>query len=322
MATLAFTSATAAPRAVIPPLACDCHIHVYDSRFPAAPAAKLLPPDASTEQYQALQQCLGLQRAVLVTPSTYGNDNRAMLEGLAHMGQAARGVAVIDGAESDAQLLALHEAGVRGIRLNLSLGVINTLDDLEPLARRIKGLGWHMQLLMPPSLLAQIADKLRRLPVPLVFDHMGRIKPDQALRHPAFRQPMFRQPAHAALLALLRDGRAWVKLSGGYLLSDAGRPDDPHLDDLARSYIDAAPGRVVWGSDWPHATASAGAQPMPDDALQIDRLRHWAGDQAMFQRILVANPEVLYGFAAESTHSKESPWVSRSLSLASHADAS
>lgn len=305
MAALAYTSTTAAPRIAVPPLACDCHIHVYDSRFPAAPSAKLLPPDASAPQYQALQQCLGLHRAVLVTPSTYGNDNRPMLEGLARMGRAARGVAVIDGTESDAQLQALHEAGVRGIRLNLSLGVANTVDDLEPLARRINGLGWHMQLLMPPSLLAQVAGKLQRLPVQLVFDHMGRINPSQVFRHPALRQPAFRQPAHAAVLALLRDGLAWIKLSGGYIVSDTGRPDDPRLDDLARSYIDAAPERVVWGSDWPHASASAGVQPMPDDALQLERLRHWAGDAATFERILVANPEKLYGFTADSTHPQE-----------------
>ncbi|WP_019939459.1 amidohydrolase family protein [Bordetella sp. FB-8] len=316
MATFAYTSTTTAPRTVIARRACDCHVHIYDSRFPAAPTAKLVPPDASAAQYRALQQCLGLQRAVLVTPSTYGYDNRAMLQGLAQLGQAARGVAVIDGTQSDAQLLALHEAGVRGIRLNLSLGVANTLDDLQPLARRVKDLGWHIQLLMPPSLLAQIADRLRRLPVQLVFDHMGRINPGHALRHPALRQPVFRQPAHAVLMALLRDGLAWVKLSGGYIVSDIGRADDPDLDDLARSYIDAAPDRVVWGSDWPHATASAGMQPMPDDALQLDRLSRWAGDAATLERILVTNPARLYGFAAEPTHQKEKTWTHRSVSLA------
>jgi D-galactarolactone isomerase len=288
MATLAYTAATAAPRALIPPLACDCHIHVYDSRFPAAPSAKLLPPDATVSQYRALQQCLGMQRAVLVTPSTYGNDNRPLREGLAQMGQAARGVAVIDGTESDTQLLALHEAGVRGIRLNLSLGVANTPDDLEPLAHRARELGWHVQLLMAPDLLAQIADRLRRLPVQLVFDHLGRIKPDQAFHH----------PAHAAILALLRDGRAWIKLSGAYIVSDSGQPDNPRLEQLARSYISAAADRVVWGSDWPHATASAGVHPMPDDALQLDQLSRWAGDAATLRHILVTNPAALYGFAA------------------------
>jgi len=286
MAILAHTAATAAPCATIPPLACDCHIHVYDSRFPAAPSARLLPPDASISDYQALQQCLGMQRAVLVTPSTYGNDNRPLQEGLARMGRAARGVAVIDGTESDAQLLALHEAGVRGIRLNLSLGVANTPNDLEPLAHRIKDLGWHVQLLMAPDLLAQMADGLCRLPVQLVFDHMGRIRPDQTFRH----------PAHATILALLREGRAWIKLSGGYIVGDS--VDDPALEPLARSYVDAAADRILWGSDWPHATASAGLHAMPDDSLQLDMLSRWAGDASTFRHILVTNPALLYGFTA------------------------
>ncbi|SAI69538.1 dicarboxylic acid hydrolase [Bordetella ansorpii] len=284
---LAYTSGTAAPRARIPAPACDCHLHVYDSRYPAVAGAALLPPDASVAQYRALQRRLGTRRAVLVTPSTHGSDNRPMLAALARMGDDARGVAVIDGSESDARLAALHEAGVRGIRLNLSLGVTNTLDDAERLAERIAPLGWHVQLLMPPDLLARAGERLARLPVPLVFDHLGRIAPHQAGSH----------PAHALLLALLRDGRAWMKLSGGYIVSATGDAGDARLDPLARGYIDAAPDRMVWGSDWPHASASAGRHPMPDDAQQLDRLAHWAGDAATLRRILVTNPERLYGFA-------------------------
>ncbi|SAI28456.1 dicarboxylic acid hydrolase [Bordetella ansorpii] len=283
---LAYTTGTATPRTRVPAPACDCHLHVYDSRYPAVAGAALLPPDASVAQYRALQQRLGTRRAVLVTPSTYGNDNRPMLAALQRMGDDARGVAVIDGSESDAQLAALHAAGVRGIRLNLSLGVTNTLDDAERLAERIAPLGWHVQLLMPPDLLARAGERLARLPAPLVFDHLGRIPPRQAFQH----------PAHALLLALLRDGRAWMKLSGGYIVSETGDASDARLDPLARGYIDAAPGRVVWGSDWPHASASAGRHPMPDDAEQLDRLAHWAGDAATLRRILVTNPERLYGF--------------------------
>lgn len=292
---LAYTLGTAAPRADIPAPACDCHLHVYDRSYPAVAGAALLPPDASVAQYRALQQRLGTQRAVLVTPSTYGADNRPMLQALAQMGDDARGVAVIDGSESDARLTALHAAGVRGIRLNLSLGVTNTLDDLERLAGRVAPLGWHVQLLMPPDLLAQAGARLARLPVPLVFDHLGRIAPRQAFSH----------PAHALLLALLRDGRAWMKLSGGYIVSEAGSATDAYLDPLARSYIDAAPDRVVWGSDWPHASASAGRHPIPDDAEQLDRLAHWAGDAATLRRILVTNPEKLYGFAPIGPHTTE-----------------
>jgi predicted TIM-barrel fold metal-dependent hydrolase len=289
-----FTAGAASPRAAVPPGACDCHIHVYDGRHPAAPGARLLPPDASADDYRRLRRRIGTRRAVLVTPSTYGADNRCMLDGLRALGGDARGVAVIDGNESDAELRRLGGLGVRGVRLNLSLGVTGGAERLEPLARRIADHGWHLQLLMAPELLAGLEDVLRRLPVPLVFDHFGRIAPGDAGRH----------PAHALLLRLLGEGRAWVKLSGGYIVSPRHSTDDPALDGLARGYLAAAPDRVVWGSDWPHATASAGVQPMPDDARQIDRLAEWTGDAATLRRVLVDNPRALYGFPARTPPSE------------------
>lgn len=289
-----FSAGSAAPRTVLPKDACDCHVHVYDGRFPAAPGARLLPPDASAQDYRALQQRIGTARTVLVTPSTYGTDNRCMLEGLAALGPQARGVAVIDGGESDAQLQHLHAAGVRGVRLNLSLGVSGTVQSLMPLACRIAPLGWHLQLLMAPDLLATQGEVLRRLPVSLVFDHFGRISPAQAGQH----------PAHALLQDLLQRGQAWIKLSGGYIVSEHHSTEDPALDALAASYLRCAPERVVWGSDWPHATASSGAHPMPDDARQVDRLVDWAGqtgDAAILHRVLVDNPAALYGFTPPSS---------------------
>lgn len=287
---LAYTAGSQAPAACIPADACDCHLHVYDCRFPSAAGAVLLPPDASVAQYRALRRRLGTQRAVFVTPSTYGTDNRLLLLALREMGEKARGVAVVDGSESDEALMGLHQAGVRGIRLNLSLGVSGSLQDLPRLAQRAAALGWHVQLLMPADLLASCGDLLRGLPVQLVFDHMARLSPAQVFRH----------PAHALVLDLLRKGKAWVKLSGGYIVSPSGSVEDPGLDALARSFIETRPDRVVWGSDWPHATASAGRQPMPDDARQLDRLSDWAGDTRTFHRILVDNPCELYQFTWRS----------------------
>ena len=298
-APIPFSLGTLAPRSTVPADACDCHVHVYDQRFPAAPGAKLFPPDASATDYRSLQQRIGTERAVLVTPSTYGADNRCMLQGLAALGGQARGVAVIDGRESDAQLQTLHDAGVRGVRLNLSLGVTGSVDSILPLARRIAPWGWHLQLLMAPDMLASLGDVLRGVPVPLVFDHLGRVAPEQAGKH----------PAHALLLQLLGKGRAWVKLSGGYIVSATHAVDDPALDALATSYLRAAPERVLWGSDWPHATASAGLHPLPDDALQIDTLARWCAvvDAGALRRVLVTNPAALYGFAPVSTSSTPIP---------------
>lgn len=270
----------------LPAGACDCHIHVYDSRYPAVPGAVLQPPDASIADYLRVQARMGTSRAVLVTPSTYGIDNAPMLDGLAQLGAQGRGVAVIDGGESDAELARLHAAGVRGVRLNLSLGRAIPPEAIGRIAARIAPLGWHLQLLMPLAQLPQLAPLLRRLPVELVFDHFARLAPEQRHTH----------PAHALVLELLSAGRAWIKLSGGYLVSPMRSVEDPALDALARSFIEAAPTRVVWGSDWPHATASAGRQPMPDDARQVERLAQWAGDAATLRAVLVDNPQRLYGF--------------------------
>lgn len=282
-----FSAGTAAARTPLPAGACDCHIHVYDGRVPAAAGASLRPPDASVEDYRQVQARMGTQRAVLVTPSTYGADNRPMLVGLAQLGAQGRGVAVIAGDEPTQALQTLHAQGVRGVRINLSLGVLHHDSDIEKVAHRIAPLGWHLQLLMPLDQLAGLADRLHALPVQLVFDHFGRVTPGLGGQH----------PAHALLLELLRAGRAWLKLSGGYLVSPGGRSEDPQLQPLARSFIDAAPDRVIWGSDWPHATASAGRHPMPDDAAQIDALARWAGDAQQLQQILVDNPQNLYGFS-------------------------
>jgi len=284
-----FSAGEAVARTPLPSGACDAHIHVYDQRVPAVPGARLLPPDACMQDYRQIQARMGTRRAVVVTPSTYGTDNRLMLDAIDALGPDGRGVAVIRGDESDQVLQQMHRRGVRGIRINLSLGVSHGSEDIERLAHRIAPLDWHLQLIMPVEQLLLLEPVLRRLPVDIVFDHFARISPAQCGRH----------PVHALVLDLLRQQRAWVKLSGGYLVSAQRSSEDPALDELARSFIDAAPERVVWGSDWPHASASAGHQPMPNDAHQIDRLAQWAGDTTHLQQILVTNPERLYGFINE-----------------------
>lgn len=270
----------------LPVGACDCHIHVYDARVPAVTGASLRPPAASVSDYRRVQQRMGTQRAVVVTPSTYGANNQPMLAGLAELGEGGRGVAVVTGHENLDELRALHALGVRGARINLSLGVQHQPSDIERVAQCIAPLGWHLRLLMPLDTLMSMASVLRSLPVEVVFDHFGRIPPNAYSQH----------PAHELVLSLLRERRAWVKLSGGYLVSPTRSTEDPQLHPLARSFMDAAISRVVWGSDWPHATASAGRQPMPNDAAQIDALARWTGDAHRLQQILVTNPEQLYGF--------------------------
>lgn len=281
-----FSAGTDSANPPLPAGACDCHIHVYDASTPAVAGASLHPPAASIADYKHVQQRMGTRRAVVVTPSTYGTNNQPMLAGLAQLGEDGRGVAVLTGNETIDELRALHALGVRGARINLSLGVQHQTSDIDKVAQCIAPMGWHLQLLMPLDTLAPLASLLRSLPVDVVFDHFGRIPPNLCGQH----------PAHELLLALLHERRAWIKLSGGYLVSPTGSCDDPQLQPLAHSFIHAASDRVIWGSDWPHATASAGRQPMPNDAAQVNALARWAGDAHQLKQILVTNPEQLYGF--------------------------
>jgi predicted TIM-barrel fold metal-dependent hydrolase len=293
--TAPFSAGQGRARIDVPALACDCHVHVYDARFPAVPGARLTPPDAGVADYRRLQQRTGTERVVFVTPSTYGTDNRPMRDALADFGGRARGIAVIDERLTEAELVALHAEGVRGVRLNLSLGTTGSADQIDTLAARIAPLGWHLQLLAAPDALAALETRLSHLPVDVVFDHFGRIPPSLAHRH----------PAHRLVLRLLDAGRAWIKLSGGYIVSEEGAPCYGDMAGLARDYLAAAPERAVWGSDWPHASATAGHQSLPDDARLMTLLAEWTADAAGLRRVLVDNPAVLYGF--ESPVRKEHP---------------
>jgi len=268
-----------------PPLAADCHIHVYDSRFPTAPNAILLPPDARIDSYLVVQRRLGTARTVLVQPSTYGADNRCMLHALARMGAEARGVAVVDAEVSDAELRRLAAAGVRGIRFNFAMaGAGASVELLEPLSARVAESGWHVQLNVKADQIVQLEPLLARLRSPIVFDHLARIPPETGIDHPAF----------AVVQRLLQRGRGWVKLSGAYLESKVGPPSYADVGVIARAFVKAAPQRLVWGSDWPHPSVHAAR---PDDAVLFDALCAWAPNDELRRQILVANPEALYGFS-------------------------
>jgi D-galactarolactone isomerase len=277
-----WSSGTAMPTLKAPANACDCHMHIYDSRFPAAPYATLKPGDAHVEDYRLLQRRTGTARNVVVTPSTYGTDNRCTLDAIARIGATARGVAVVDSGVSDDELKRLHGLGVRGIRFNLVQAGATTVAMLEPLSRRVNELGWHVQIHMLGDGIVEIEPLLLRLPSPIIFDHLGRIPQPAGTDHPAFR----------VIRGLIDKGRAWVKLSGAYIDTKLGPPAYADTSKLARAYVEAAPERLVWGSDWPHPTE----KDKPDDAVLFDLLGVWAPDAATRWRILVDNPAAFYGF--------------------------
>lgn len=265
--------------------ACDCHVHVYDSRYPVAPGAKLRPPDASVDDYRQLLRALGTERVVVVTPSTYGTDNASTVDALSAFGDCARGVAVVPASVTDAELDRLHRSGIRGIRLNLRLPAPVTLDDLPTLAARIAAFGWHVQLNLPAEWLPDIGAKLARLPAPVVFDHYGHL-PLTPRAESAFR----------VIADLVSAGKAWVKISGPYLASREGAPYYGDMRALAVRYLALAPERMVWGSDWPHPSAHAKGEEPIDDQTVLQTFLRWCDSIEIAERVLVSNPQALYGF--------------------------
>jgi predicted TIM-barrel fold metal-dependent hydrolase len=277
-----YSSGSEAPKLAAPANACDCHMHIYDARFPVAPNATLRPPDALVADYKLLQKRIGTARNVVVTPSTYGTDNRVTLDAMQQIGPSARGVAVVDTSVKDDELKRMHDLGIRGIRFNLVQAGATTAEMIEPLSKRVNDLGWHIQIHMKGEQIAGIEDLLLRVPSPIVFDHLGRLAQPNALDNPGFK----------TISKLIDKGRTWVKLSGAYQDSKVGAPSYSDTVPVARAYIKAAPQRMVWASDWPHPTE----KDKPDDAVLFDLLAEWAPDAAVRTGILVQNPETLYGF--------------------------
>lgn len=271
------------PRLKAPANAADCHMHIYDARFPQLPSRSPVT-QAAVPEYRLLQKRNGTTRVVVVQPRNHATDNQVTLDAVARLGPDARGVAVLHPTVTDAELKKLDDGGVRGIRFSLGdpATAVVTIDMLEPLSKRVAALGWHVQLHMPGDMYVEHAALLRRLPCPIVIDHMGRFPPAVGIAHPAWQ----------VILGLIEKGRTWVKLGGAYLNTQVGPPTYADAARVAQAFVKAAPERLVWGSDWPHPSEMN----KPDDALLFDLLAEWAPDEATRNRILVANPEALYGF--------------------------
>jgi D-galactarolactone isomerase len=281
--TVPYSAGTAPPKLKAPPNTCDCHMHIYNSRFPAAPDAALRPGDAHAEDYRLFQKRIGTSRNVIVTPSTYGTDNSCTLDALATLGASARAIAVVDLNVTDAELKRLADLGVRGMRFMLNPSSPTTVPMLEPLSRRVADLGWHVQISTTAKQIIAIEDVLMRSPIPVVLDHFG---------HPG--QPAgINDPVFGTVRRLIDKGRTFVKLSAPYIDSKIGAPTYADVTPVAQAYVKAAPERMLWASDWPHPSQG---DKHPDDAVLFDLLAEWIPDEATRNRILVQNPEAFYGF--------------------------
>jgi len=266
----------------------DCHAHVCGpaDQFPYAQERIYTPPDATLESYNHLLHLLGVDRAVLVQPSVYGSDNRAMVAALNSHPEKFRGVAVIAEDTNDLELEQLHLAGVRGVRCNIvdvadkSAGL--PIQYLTKLANRIAPFGWHLELLMHVNEYPALAKVFENFPVNVVFGHFGYSHAKHGLNEPGFQ----------GMLELMRQGQAWVKMTGPYRICDSNLPYQ-EMQIFNDAVIQANPKQLIWGSDWPHVMVK---RQMPHDADLCDLFGDWVKDPNLRKSILVDNPCILYNF--------------------------
>lgn len=273
-----------APDWQVPFGACCSHAHVIGDgvEHPLVATRGYTPPPATEAQYLRMLDGLGLTHGVLVQISVHGTDNSLMVEVLRDHPKRLRGIAVCAPDVADAELQALNEAGVRGLRFNVTTGGGIGFEALESLAARIAPLGWHVQLLTTSERLVEVAPRLPALPVDVVIDHMAYIKAPSGTDNPAY----------AVMLDLLKNGRTWVKISGAYRNSPQNH-EWTDVDDVATGLIAARPDRLVWGTDWPHTHIT---KPMHRTGETLEILGRWMPDAGLRKRVLVDNPAKLYGF--------------------------
>ena len=274
------------PRFQLPPGSVDAHCHVFGpgAEFPYAPERKYTPCDAGKAQLHALRDHLGFARNVIVQATCHGADNRAMADACRASGGRARGVATVRRQVTDAELQALHEAGVRGVRFNFLKRLVDFTpkDELLEIAGRIATFGWHVVVYFEAQDLPELWDFFTTLPTTVVVDHMGR--PDVA-------KPVG-GPEFELFLKLLREHpNVWSKVSCPERLSKAGPPGYDDVVPFAKRIVEAFPERVLWGTDWPHPNLK---DHMPDDGRLVDFVPRIAVTPELQRKLLVDNPMRLY----------------------------
>jgi predicted TIM-barrel fold metal-dependent hydrolase len=277
---------TRRPGFTAPPRACDAHCHVFGpaAKFPYAPDRSYTPPDAPFENLQRLQKVLGLERAVIVQATCHGTDNRATLDAIARSGGRCRGVAIVDDSFTDKDFMALDAGGIRGVRFSFARHLSGAPDfsRVRRVAERVRPLGWHLVLYLEAEDVAANATTIASFGMPVVIDHMGRMPTKDGVGQTPFRM----------LLDLISGEDFWVKICGAERISSAGPPYTDAVP-FARALIEAAPHRVLWGTDWPHPNIEGA---MPNDGDLMDLLALSAPEEPLRNRILVDNPARLYGF--------------------------
>jgi D-galactarolactone isomerase len=260
--------------------ACDCHLHIYEVGYPLAPTATFKPPHAPAAAYREVQRRLGFGRAIVVQPTGYGFDNRCTLAAIKALGPQARGIAVIPPDLPQAELEALHAAGMRGVRFMMLAGGLLPWSSLEPMAERIAPMGWHINLQLDGRDLPQFEARLLAMRCRVAIDHIGK-----------FLGPVVASADSVTSLHRLLDaGHCWIKLSAPYESSISGSPDYTDIAPLAAALARRHPQRCLWASNWPHPNV----RPSPDEAALLAWARDTVADDGIWQQMLVHNPAQLY----------------------------
>jgi predicted TIM-barrel fold metal-dependent hydrolase len=285
----------------VPDGACDSHVHIFGDpqRYPFVPGRVYTPEPASVAELRSMLDALDFDRLVIVQPSVYGTDNRCTLDAVRALGSRARAIAVVDANTTDAAMDDMARAGVRGIRVNLvQAGVSDptaALPGLRVAMERARAHGLHLVINTNLGIIAALQAELLGSPVPLVIDHFGGAKAALGVQQPGFD----------ALVALVKSGKAYVKISAAADLVSTQAPDYADVIPLARALVAANAQRVLWGTDWPHPDTrvlpdrkNTDISPLvqTDDGLVLNLLAVWVPDAAIRKAILVDNPAKLYGF--------------------------
>ncbi len=273
----------------VPAGAVDGHVHIFEDQYPLSPVRRYNPMRATLAELEHLHATLGFERVVLTQPSVYGRDNQAILDAAkalnAKTPDRARLVVALGADVTEEEIAALDRQGARGVRLNLDSrgGMPIDLADLPGLEAKISPFGWHIEWLFTGAAIGDLLPIFQKITLPMSIAHFAYQPATAGVEAPGFQ----------TLLALVRDGHTWIKISAANRVSGTDLPPYDDVKPMAEALIEAAPDRILWGSDWPHPSRY---EVNPNDADLVDALADWVPDETLRQRILVDTPASFYRF--------------------------
>ena len=279
------------PGFALPKGSIDTHVHVFEPGYALSPGRGYNPPYSTLADLKRLHATLGIDRVVFTQPSVYGTDNSAILDAMAALNAAtpdrARAVVALDMDVTEKRLAALDASGVRGVRLNFDNkgGMPIGIAEIPELAARIRPFGWHLEFLFPGKDIVGLMPVFAALAVPMSIAHFAYQPASAGVKAPGFR----------ALIELARRGNTWIKISGANRVAATDLPPYDGVRPMAHALIEAASGRIMWGSDWPHPNKYVAN---PNDGDLVDAFGDWVSDDAMRRKIMVDTPAAFYRLTA------------------------